>query len=249
MPNSQWYTPPEQLTLGWEEVHVWRASLELQIPAVQRLEQSLADDEQARAEQFRFQKDRLHFIVARGILRSILGRYLGKEPRSIQLRYNTYGKPTLDENPDSNTLLFNVAHSKGIALYAVTRRGNSNIGIDVEYLDNSVPCEEIAKRFFSPMETRELLAVSKELRHVAFFSCWTRKEAYVKARGLGLSLDLKQFDVSVTPGKSAAILCSREESQNISSWSLYDLFPYPGYIAALAVEGHPAGITCWQWQE
>jgi 4'-phosphopantetheinyl transferase len=251
VPESQWHIPPEQLTLGDGEVHVWRARLEQSISTIQRLEQTLAGDEQARAEQFRFQQDRLRFIVARGILRTILGQYLGRDPGTLQFRYSQYGKPALAEDigSDSNSLLFNVAHSRGMALYAVTRKGISSIGIDIEYLDTSVPCEQIAERFFSPFEVRMLQAVSEEMRHVAFFSCWTRKEAYVKARGMGLSLDLKQFDVSVTPGEPVAILSSREESQNTSNWFLYDLFPDPGYMASLAVEGHPANITCWQWSK
>jgi 4'-phosphopantetheinyl transferase len=93
-----------------------------------------------------------------------------------------------------------------------------------------------------------LRAVPKELQHIAFFACWTRKEAYIKARGMGLSLDLKAFDVSLLPGDPAAILCSREEALDISNWSLYDISPGPGYIGALAVEGHPATVTCFQWQ-
>ncbi len=244
--ESIWHTPPGQLSLGREEVHVWRARLEHPASHIQALEQTLAADEQARARAFRFQKDRLHYIVARGILRSILGRYLGRDPHTLQFRYSEYGKPALAGDPESNTLFFNVAHSHEIALYGVTR--GSKIGIDIEYIDMRVPSEQIAERFFSPSEVNMIRAVPKEMRHVAFFACWTRKEAYVKARGLGLSLDLKLFDVSVTPGETAEILRTREESEDISNWSLYDLFPDHDYRAALAVEGHPADIRCWQWQ-
>ena len=245
--ESQWCTPPEQLALGREEVHVWRASLEQPGPDIQALEQLLASDEQARAEQFRFQKDRLHYIIARGTLRSILGRYLGKDPHTLRFSYSTFGKPALVQNPDSNALFFNVTHSRGLALYGITR--GYTIGIDIEYLDAGVSCEQIAARFFSPLEVNMLRAVPKELQHAAFFACWTRKEAYIKARGMGLSLDLKAFDVSLLPGDPTAILGSREEALDISHWSLYDISPGPGYIGALAVEGHPATVICFQWQQ
>jgi 4'-phosphopantetheinyl transferase len=105
----------------------------------------------------------------------------------------------------------------------------------------------MAERFFSPAEVRMLRAVPAEQQQEAFLNCWTRKEAYIKARGLGLSLDLSLFDVSLIPGAPAALLATREEGQDSSDWSLYALTPGPGYIAALAVKGHPASITCWQW--
>src|SRR5260221_9955974 len=243
--KSQWCIPPEQLALGREEVHVWRASLEQPGPGIRALEQLLASDEQARAEQFRFQKDRLHYIIARGTLRSILGRYLGKDPRTLRFSYSTFGKPALVQNPDSNVLFFNVTHSLGLALYAMTR--DYTIGIDIEYLDTRVSYEQIAAHFFSPLEVSMLRAVPKELQHIAFFACWTRKEAYIKARGMGLSLDLKDFDVSLAPGEPITLLNSREEGLDITRWSLYDLSPGAGYKAALAVEGHPVRLMCWQW--
>jgi len=245
--ESQWYTPPEQLTLGREEVHVWRTSLEQPGPNIGALEQLLASDEQARAEQFRFQKDRLHYVIARGTLRSILGRYLGQDPRTLRFSYSEFGKPALVQNPGSDVLFFNVTHSRGLAVYGIAR--GFTVGIDVEYLDRRVSCEQIAARFFSPLEVNMLRAVPEELQHAAFFTCWTRKEAYIKARGMGLSLDLKAFDVSLLPGEPAAILRSREEALDVSKWSLYEISPGPGYIGALAVEGHPTAVTCFHWQE
>ncbi|TMC18669.1 MAG: 4'-phosphopantetheinyl transferase superfamily protein, partial [Chloroflexi bacterium] len=124
---------------------------------------------------------------------------------------------------------------------------NFNIGVDIEYMRMDIECEQIAVRFFSPSEVNMLLAVPKGVQHEAFFNCWTRKEAYIKGRGLGLSLDLNQFDVSLTPGEPAAILNIREEGQDVSRWSLHALSPGPGYKAALAIEGHPSNIKCWQW--
>ena len=244
-PKFEWNHPPEFLILDYGEVHVWRATLDLPISRVQALEQSLAADERTRANKFHFPKDRTHFIVARGALRAILGRYLSRDPRTLRFCYNQYGKPTLAGEAGSDSLFFNVSHSHEMALYAVSR--NLNIGVDIEYMRMDIECEQIAVRFFSPSEVNMLLAVPKGVQHEAFFNCWTRKEAYIKGRGLGLSLDLNQFDVSSTPGEAAAILNIREEGQDVSRWSLHALSPGPGYKAALAVEGHPSNIKCWQW--
>ncbi|TMB89361.1 MAG: 4'-phosphopantetheinyl transferase superfamily protein, partial [Chloroflexi bacterium] len=185
--------------------------------------------------------------VARGILRAILGRYLSRDPRTLHFCYSQYGKPSLVSEGCSDPLFFNVSHSHGMALYAISR--NFNIGVDIEYMRMDIECEQIAVRFFSPYEVRMLLAVPKGVQHEAFFNCWTRKEAYIKGRGLGLSLDLNQFDVSLIPGEPAAILNIREEGQDVSRWSLHALSPGPGYKAALAIEGQPSRIKCWQWTE
>jgi len=247
VPEFQWNSPPAPHILDYDEVHIWRATLDLTISRVQALEQILAADERTRANKFHFLKDRTHFIVARGVLRAILGRYLPGDPRTLQFCYSQYGKPTLVSESSSDVLFFNVSHSHGIALYAISH--TLNIGIDIEYMRMGIECEQIAARFFSPYEVSMLRAVPKHMQHEAFFNCWTRKEAYIKARGLGLSLDLNQFDVSLTPGEPAAILNIREEGQDASCWSLHALSPGSGYKAALAVEGHPSQIKCWQYDK
>jgi 4'-phosphopantetheinyl transferase len=242
-----WRSPSEILELNHKEVHVWRATLDLPMSRVRSLEQTLAADERARAERFHFEKDRMHFIVARGLLRAILGRYLARNPHTLRFCYSQYGKPTLArESHNDASLCFNVTHSHGVALYAVSR--NRAIGIDLERIRTDVACEQIAERFFSPYEVSTLRSVPIYMRPEAFFSCWTRKEAYLKARGMGLSLALSQFDVTVAPGGSAALLSTREEDQDISSWWLCDLSPGFGYVAALAVEGHPSLQYC-EWSE
>lgn len=240
------HAPSEPLLLRGNEIHVWRAWLDLPVSRIQRLEQTLAVEEQARASQFRFATDRSRFIAARGILRTILGRYLHKNPHTLRFADNGYGKPVLLEEIDQTSIKFNVTHAQHLALYAFTPQGE--IGIDVEQIPTETQdYEGMARRFFSAAEVKELGAISAERRQEAFLNGWTRKEAYIKARGLGLSLDLRLFDVSLTPGKPAALLATREEGQDSSNWSLYDLYPGPGYIAALAAEGEPTAITCWQW--
>jgi 4'-phosphopantetheinyl transferase len=268
-PMPSWATSPEILLLSEGEVHVWRAWLDLPQSGIQALEQTLSDDERVRAQRFRFVKDRTHFIAARGLLRAILGRYLLREPQTLNFSYNAYGKPALAEMPEGvstyapgqprattrvaptvsgetkgESLSFNVTHAQGMALYAITC--NRVIGVDLEYIQRQVEWESVAERFFSPYEVSMLRAVPPHTRHIAFFNCWTRKEAYIKARGMGLSLALDQFDVSLIPGVPAAVLDIREEGQDISNWSLYDLYPGNDYIAALAVEGHASSLKCWQ---
>jgi 4'-phosphopantetheinyl transferase len=245
--NDRWRSPPESLILSAGEAHVWRARLDLPASRIQAFEQTLAAGERARASRFRLPEDRARFVAARGTLRAMLGRYLSREPHTLQFIYNEYGKPAIACTSGSDLLAFNLAHSHNMALYAVTRSGE--IGIDIEQVQPGIAYEHLAGRFFSPSEASMLRAVPARQQQEIFFRCWTRKEAYIKARGMGLSLSLSQFDVSVTPGEPAALLEIREEGQDASRWSLYDLAPGPGYAAALAVKGHLASLICWQWPE
>ena len=246
-PNRLWLPPPADLTVSSNEVHVWRASLDLPVSCVQSLQHTLAADELSRAERFYFQKDRQHFIVTRGLLRAILSRYLDIEPGQLRFCYSPYGKPALATTPGQETPSFNVSHSHGLALYAVTR--GREIGIDLERVRADLDCEQIAARFFSPRENAVLRALPAKLKPEAFFNCWTRKEAYIKARGGGLSFPLDQFDVSLAPGEPTTLLNTRGDPQEATRWSLRTLTPGPGYVAALAVEGHGWRLACWQWPE
>lgn len=247
-PVSLWSLPPEALFLGKEEVHVWRANLNLQTPCVHSLIQILSADERARAERFHFQKDRDRFIVARGLLRSILGRYLDMEPVHVKLEYGTYGKPALAGEPGGQGIRFNLSHSDGLALYAIAN--GREVGVDVERLRQEFAGAEIAKRFFSSREISMLLALPENLRVEAFFLCWTRKEAYIKARGEGLTLPLSDFDVSLIPGEPARLLYTSAGPQETSRWTLRQLDVFErDFVAALAVEGHGWQLRCWQWPD
>lgn len=246
---TSWYPPPlsETFSLKDKEVHVWRAVLDVEASRIQSLQQSLSTDEWERARRFHFQKDRDHFIAARGLLRVILGLYLSKEPDQLQFCYGPYGKPSLTQEFGGDTLRFNLSHSYGLALFAITR--GRELGVDLEQLRSQVTNIQIAERFFSPREVAALRALPINLQQEAFFTCWTCKEAYLKARGEGLTHPLDQFDVSFTPGEPARLLNTYKDPQEASRWSLYKLNPGPGYAAALAVEGHNWKLKCWQWQE
>ena len=242
-----WCPPRPTLTISGDEVHVWRASIATPKSRVQSLECILTEDELCRAKRFYFQRDRERFIVARGLLRCILGRYLGIEPSRLRFSYNDCGKPALATAPDEGTLCFNLSHSDRLALYAVTR--GRKVGIDLERVRAIPEIEQIAKCSFSSRENAVFCSLPLGLRKEAFFSCWTRKEAYVKARGKGLSLSLAQFDVSLVPGEPARLLDVRGDSPDALHWSLRELKPGPDYVAALAVKGHACKLKCWHFPE
>lgn len=244
---SEWSYPPESLQLGNGDIHVWRAFLDVTASRQRSLEHTLSEDERKKARCFHFQRDRRRYVLSRALLRAILSRYINIEPGRILFSYNRYGKPFLDKDFDEYALRFNVSHSDEIALYAMTI--GREIGIDIECVREDVASEQLAERLFSSQEIAMLRSLPSHLRREAFFNCWTRKEAYVKARGEGLSLDLKQFDVSLIPGEQPVLLGDGGNVHEISRWSLASLTPGSGYVAAIAVEGHDYQIKRWQWIE
>jgi 4'-phosphopantetheinyl transferase len=247
IPDHQWSLPPTNLTLPGESVHVWRASLEQVAERVCQLSQTLSYDEMARANRFRFERDQRRFIVARGVLRTILGRYLDIEPGQLQFRYGPYGKPYLADGLDSYGLRFNLAHSHELALYALGC--GREIGIDLEYVRPIPGFGQIAASFFSKRENAVLNTLPRDQELEAFYNCWTRKEAFIKARGEALSLPLDSFDVSMVPGEPASLLRIRGDPEEISHWSLRELMPGPNYVATLVVAGPIWRFRCWQWPE
>jgi 4'-phosphopantetheinyl transferase len=243
--SPSWSLPPEKIILGSNEVHVWRASLDEFPSQIDILLHTLATDERKRADRFYFQRDRQRFITAHGVLRTILGLYVNVAPNYLSFRYSSHGKPALARESGGDAIRFNMSHSQDVALYAVTR--DREVGIDVEFIRHDLGVEQIAERFFSRRETATLHALPSDLRECAFFLCWTRKEAYIKARGEGLSLALDQFDVSLIPGEPAALLSTYPDSDEAFRWSLQELPLASGFVAALALEGRGGSLSCWQW--
>ncbi|HEX5085936.1 MAG TPA: 4'-phosphopantetheinyl transferase superfamily protein, partial [Blastocatellia bacterium] len=240
-----WRVPAQWPLLLDDEAHVWRASLEQTPAEVERLTQPLSEDEKERAARFRFPRHRDHFIVARGLLRLIIGRYLQAPASSLVFSYGAYGKPELGGVFENCGLRFNLSHSHELVLCALTRR--RAIGVDVEGLRPDVVEEGVAERFFSAAEVKALRALPERLQVEAFFNCWTRKEAYIKAIGEGLSHPLDQFDVSLVPGEPAALLGTRGDPWELERWALFDLAPRDGYAAALAIEGRDMKIEYWDY--
>jgi 4'-phosphopantetheinyl transferase len=196
---------------------------------------------------FHFDKDRNHYIVARGTLRAILGYYLDLNPAGLRFCYGEYGKPMLVKETGGESLRFNVSHSDGLALFAAAR--GRELGIDLERIRAGLSDERIAERFFSRGEVRVLRELPQHLQDEAFFNCWTRKEAYIKAKGEGLSMPLSDFEVSLVPGERAALLSTKRDPQEAARWLIRELFPAPGFVAAVAVEGSDWQLRCLEWSE
>lgn len=246
-PASVWRVPGQRLGLTPGEVHVWRAALDRDPADIQDAEGALAPDEQARAKRFVFERDRGRFAVGRAVLRAILARYLAVPPDRVGLCYGPRGKPALAPSHAVAGLRFNLAHSDGLALYALAL--GREIGVDLERLRPEIATESVAENFFSPAEVTILQGLGVERRARAFFDCWTRKEAYIKARGDGLWLPLDGFEVSLAPGEPAALLATRDDPAEAARWALRELDAGPGYAAALAVEGPGCRLRCWQWPD
>ncbi len=231
--------------LSSSDVHVWCASLEQSDVQVHKLAQTLSEDEQARANRFYFERDRKHFTVGRGLLRTILSHYTGIVPNQLQFCYGSRGKPALATQESDTTIQFNVSHSQGLALYAITR--DRKIGIDLEQIRPTSDIEQLAKRFFSPGESAVICSLPPAQKQQAFFRGWTCKEAYLKAIGEGLAL-LQQVEVSLVLEEPPRLLSiDHQDTEATARWCLQMLTPASGYMAAIAVEGHDWHLSCWQW--
>jgi 4'-phosphopantetheinyl transferase len=213
-----------------DTVNVWTRTLRVSSAIERACYEVLTSEERERAARYRIERPRNDFILTRGTLRSLLARYSGITPQELSFRYTAHGKPLLDGPSD---LRFNVSHTDGLALIAFVRA--REIGVDVEKINAAPDVRKLAERFFSIQERHSLEPLSGDELQSAFFRCWTRKEAYVKARGEGLSLPLHQFDVSVAPNESRALLATRPDPSEASRWTLQDLPVSHGYVAALAV--------------
>lgn len=231
--SSVWSRPPEVVSLQSGEVHVWRVDLEQIDDVVKRFRTTLAPDELQRASRFYFERHRRAFVVGRGFLRDVLGRYLKSQPQELEFSYGAYGKPALNGEHKDTKLRFNMSHSHNVGLLAIAEE--RVIGVDVEHIRADFATEEIARRFFSRCEVDVFNTLAKEEQVAAFFRCWTRKEAFIKATGRGLSQALDGFDVTLGPGVKAELL--RTEDDDASRWSLCDIDVGQDYAAALAVEG------------
>lgn len=229
----EWLTPPKIFELSSNQVDVWRIHL-VSIPPD---ESALSAEERQRAAKFHFDKDRHRYIVSHTSLRGILARYLHRAPEELSFSVNEYGKPFLTDHE----LEFNLSHSGDYALIAVTRE--RKVGVDVERIRAEVEIEELARRNFSPREVSELTALPLEQRLNGFFNCWTRKEAYIKAQGLGLSLPLDSFDMSL--GEPAILRATRPNAGEAAQWTMLPLDVDSGYAGALAVRGNNLDFRFW----
>ncbi len=243
--ETVWEKAPGGLVLKPDEIHMWMASQNQRQAALDNFWKTLSGDERARAERFRFPKDRNQFIVSHGILRQLLGSYLQVAPAEVSYQYSAYGKPFLAEDFYSSHLRFNLSHSGETMLLGFTR--GRELGVDIERIRQDFATLEIARAYFSPQENFILQALPKPLQPEAFFNCWTRKEAFIKAIGEGVSCPLDRFDVTLAPGEPAKLLATRLTDHPVSKWSMVNLEIGPDYKAAVVTERGEWHLKCWKW--
>jgi 4'-phosphopantetheinyl transferase len=235
---------PEAL-MGSNEVHVWRACFDVSVPQCENLLAILSADEIERAMRFHFEKDKIRFIAARGILRQILGRYLNISPEKFYFGYTSYGKPFVENSEGYDPMFFNLSHAGDFALFAFSHSGN--IGIDIEKIRNDVAVMQIAGRFFSEQEIRSLEAVDGSRQIELFFQYWARKEAFIKAIGEGVSFPLEKCDVSSVAGSGLFPVTLLNNPTENARWHVQDLFPKNGYTAAIVVEEKDCEFSYWDY--
>jgi 4'-phosphopantetheinyl transferase len=230
--------------LGPAEIHVWRVNLLRDEAEAARLANRLDAAERGRAARFYFARDRRRFVVRRAVLRDLLGRYLGCEADAVCLSHTAQGKPFVEPQEKPGGLRFSCSHSADSALIALAR--GREIGVDLEFHRPMPDADELAREHFSPMETAEFAKAPTALKEKVFFDCWTRKEAFVKAVGVGLAFPLNRFSVSLLPNQPAALLRVEDDPEAAERWSLRTLDVGPHCSAALAFEGKGAKKTLFE---
>ena len=239
-----WKLPPQHLTLLNSHVHIWKANISPSQRVCHYCEKLLSPDEHARAQQFKFRQHQQAFITARGILRLILSRYLHTSPQSLTFEQGPHGKPALTF-PSTPPILFNVSHSHHLALYAVTLE--NEVGIDIEYHRLTLNLPALIQRICSPQEKMILTALSAAEQKKGFFTCWTQKEAYVKAIGKGITIPLETITVLFSQSNSEERRDLGDEKQDISTWSISEISVDSDYSAALAIQNTDSTNSYWEW--
>jgi len=223
-------------------VHIWRIPLAAGSATLADYHRLLAPEEGARAACFHFEIHRTRFVIARARLRILLASYLGCEPAALAFSYTEHGKPYLS----GAWLTFNLSHAHEMAVVGVAR--NRTIGVDIEHIRAELAGAEIAERYFAGAEVRALRSFPPERQPAAFFRCWTRKEAYIKARGEGLSMPLADFEVCLEQ-KEDLPLVNYKDPNEAARWKLCNIPVQEGYAAAVAVEGQNLTFEYIDWND
>ena len=241
-PRLLWPTGPSgELRVTEGEVHIWAVQLDRDASVIREMATLLDDEERDRASRFRRRVDRDRFIVAHAVVRRVLARYLRKPAHSLRFHRDRFGKPSLAHRTN---VTFNLAHADSVALIAVTT--GRPVGVDVERVTPLDDAFGVAEICFAPAERRVLHAVPAGQVNDTFFNCWTRKEAFIKAVGTGLSAPLKAFEVSLEPGTPARLCRVSGSARVAASWTMQALHPAPGYVGAVAVRRVDVRVTAWQ---
>ncbi len=230
-----------KINLNENEVHIYYVMINSAKQFIPFLKKYLSNEEKLKVMKYIFEKDRAIQMISRSVLKNILSRYLSDKTEDVIFSYNQFGKPFISENKNPDSIRFNLSHSGNMILYAVSRK--RNVGIDVQEINKTVSVTDIIEHYFSDHEIAQFKSLPEELMLKAFYSCWTRKEAYIKARGKGLSFPLNSFSVPVFPGLCSKLLHDDEGT----GWSLTDIISSPEYTAAIAAEGNNLTYHFFKW--
>jgi 4'-phosphopantetheinyl transferase len=228
------------MSMSDPKAEIWTIQLDHASIQMDLCEEVLSTDEQERAAKFKFQRDRRRYIVAHATLRSILAAHMTKSPQELTFTHGKNGKPYLAGTDIERDIQFNLTHSHEVALLAVTR--GQEIGVDVEYMNRDFAFTEVAERFFTASEVQALLALPVPLQKQAFYKCWTSKEAFLKAKGTGLSGELGEVTIELIDNHSVKVKAT------LPDWSLTELMPCDGYVGALVLEGVQPQLKYFTWQ-
>ncbi|MBI2534762.1 MAG: 4'-phosphopantetheinyl transferase superfamily protein [Deltaproteobacteria bacterium] len=234
-----WPFPPPTLTLEPNEAHVWLVEANDAVVRASHLETLLSSAERERAAKFKFEKDRRLYTVTHAALRSILAGYLNVAPGDLEFEIGRRGKPRLAPNFSKDSLEFNLSHSFEVALIAVTRE--REIGVDVEHIKKEFAFAEVAERYFTTREVSAIRALPEDLQRRAFYQCWTSKEAFLKAKGVGLSGELDEVEILF--GGEGRV----QVKNTLPGWHLSELNPCDGYVGAVALEINKCDLRCYRW--
>jgi 4'-phosphopantetheinyl transferase len=234
--NHTWLTPPESLISFGDDIHIWKIDLKQSQSQIEYLKETLSSDEVARAERFYFPEHRQRFIIGRGSMRTILGKYLGVEPSEVKFNYQQQGKPILADQFADSGIYFNLSHSQDLGLCGVSHHGL--IGVDLEYIRHTSDLEDLAKRFFLPKEYELIKLLPPEKQQQVFFRYWTCKEAYLKATGDGLT-QLEKIEIDLTPTETAQLKVP-------GNWRLIELIPADNFAAAVVVNNNSGNFKFWE---
>ena len=241
--NNPWQTAPDGLEISTDHVDIWLASTDPAQRQLRAYEALLSPAELVRLEKFRVDFKYREYIVTRGLLRQVLTKTAGLDITGVEFDYGEHGKPSLAGHAGGENISFNVSHSNGVVLVALTRGGR--LGVDLEKIRPKAEWRSLAEHYFSAAEVRALDGYPDEAGLKAFFTCWTRKEAFVKALGGGISYGLKEFDVSIDPDEACAALTVRSKQEDASRWLIKNL-PVPAtHVAALALDRPACQFRLW----
>ena len=238
--NNKWDTQSADFSLKSNQIHIWSVALDIDIKTQIRYWKVLSEEERQRAEAFKFVKDKIKYIACRGALRQLMGHYLKTPANEISIEYVKNGKPHHNSN-----LEFNVSHSRDMAVIGFTY--DTILGIDIEFIHRKIEFHQIARRFFSTNESDIVINAPRESMHQYFYNCWTRKEAFIKALGDGLSFPLDQFEVTCAPDEVPKLMSTKWDETEVEKWSLWAFEKSKDYVGALAIQGPEKQLIYFSW--